>query len=70
MGDSAIDGIVMARRKGYLDISVKAIDALEIGKYQAYRLDTVVNRVSYDRMISSLQLFLQSCHGSLLSLRR
>ena len=63
LGDSAIDGIVMARRKGYLDISVKAIDALEIGKYQAYRLDTVVNRVSYDRMINSLQLFLQSDDG-------
>lgn len=63
LGESAIDGIVMSRRKGYLDVSVKAIDALEIGRDQAYRLETVVNRVSYDRMMNSLQLFLQSDEG-------
>ena len=40
LGDGAIEGIVLARRKGYLDVSVKAIDALEINKGQAYRLDT------------------------------
>ena len=54
-----IDGVVLDRRRGYLDICLKADDAILIDKGAAYRLDAIVNRVTYDRMIQSLQLFLQ-----------
>ena len=63
LGEGAIEGIIVARSKGYLDVSVKALDALEIRRDKTYRLDTVINRVSYDRMINSLQLFLQVEEG-------
>jgi len=60
-----LDGVVLDRRRGYLDICLKGVDAVLIEKRQSYRLDAIVNRVTYDRMIESLQLFLQSGDGVL-----
>ena len=56
-----VDGVVLDRRTYYLDICVKASDALNIesGPHRSYRLDCLVNRVSYDRMMLALQVFTQ-----------
>lgn len=59
LAEEAIDGVVLDRRAKYIDICIPSADAASIDKRLEYRLDHFVNRVSYDRMIQSLQLFLQ-----------
>lgn len=58
----AVDGVVLDRRSRYLEICIKASDAinLEANTGKSYRLDCLVNRVSYDRMLLALQVFTQS----------
>jgi len=58
--DGTIDGVVLDRRNGHLDVCLKAVDALLIDRSKSYRLDSIVNRASYDRMIDSLQVMI-SC---------
>lgn len=53
-----IDGVVLERTFRYLDVCVKASAAASIHFSELYRLDQFVNRVSYDRMVTALQLFL------------
>lgn len=59
LGENAIDGMVIDRRQKYLDIAIQELDSLKLDTYKFYRLDCFVNRVSYDRMIEALQLFLK-----------
>lgn len=58
----AVDGVVLDRRSRYLEICIKASDAinLEASTGKLYRLDCLVNRVSYDRMLLALQIFTQT----------
>ena len=55
---SFIEGIVLDRRSKYLDVCIQSADAISIDYNNDYRLDCFVNRVSYDRMLTSLQLLL------------
>ena len=56
---SYIEGIVLDRRAKHLDICIKSADAIGIRYNEDYRMDCFVNRVSYDRMLNSLQLLSQ-----------
>ena len=62
----AVDGVVLDRRARYLEICIKASDAinLEANTGKVYRLDCLVNRVSYDRMLLALQVFTQSASSN------
>mmetsp|Transcript_572 Transcript_572/g.966 ORF Transcript_572/g.966 Transcript_572/m.966 type:complete len:915 (-) Transcript_572:78-2822(-) len=64
--EKAVEGMVLDRRSKYLEICIKAADAINIdsSKEIAYRLDCFVNRISYDRMLLALQLFTQSATDS------
>lgn len=58
LDDEAIDGVVLDRRQRYIDVTLRTADASRIDRTKRYRLDTMVNRVTFDRMIEALQLFL------------
>lgn len=58
LDDEAIDGVVLDRRQRYIDVTLRTADASRIDRSKRYRLDTMVNRVTFDRMIEALQLFL------------
>lgn len=53
-----IDGVVLERRQRYIDICVPYSNGPFIQRSNEYRLDAFVNRVSYERMLNSLQIFL------------
>lgn len=67
--EDAIEGVVLDRRSKYLDICLKESDALRMTR-RFYRLDSFVNRVTYDRMIEALQLFLSPNSGDSMPLSR
>ena len=54
----SIDGVLLDRRQKYLDICLNNADASRIDTSLRYRLDTMVNRVTFDRQIEALQSFL------------
>ena len=64
LSPSALEGVVLDRRPKYIDISLRGMDSMQIDVSADYRLDCFVNRVSYDRMLESLQLLLQSSVSS------
>lgn len=68
--EDAIEGVVLDRRLKYLDICLKESDALRIDTRRFYRLDSFVNRVTFDRMIEALQLFLSPSSGDSMPLSR
>ena len=68
--EDAIEGVVLDRRSKYLDVCLKESDALRIDTRRYYRLDSFVNRVTYDRMIEALQLFLSPNSGNSMPLSR
>jgi len=68
--EDAIEGVVLDRRSKYLDVCLKESDALRIDTRRYYRLDSFVNRVTYDRMIEALQLFLSPNSGNNMPLSR
>ena len=53
-----VEGVVLERSFRHIDVCFKASSASLIDYSKLYRLDQFVNRVSYDRMINALQLFL------------
>lgn len=64
LSESAIDGVVLDRRGKYLEVCIKSTDASSVDARDVLRLDCFVNRVSYERMIDGLQIFLQSYERS------
>ena len=59
-----VDGVVLRKGRKYINVCVRAVDLINIQKGRKYRLDASVNRISYDRMLDSLQLFLRSELGN------
>jgi hypothetical protein len=57
--NGSIEGVLMERRQRYLDICLSNKEASEINTAIDYRVDSMVNRVTYDRQIDALQHFLQ-----------
>ena len=68
--DDGIDGVVLDRRQKYLDVCLRSSDAAQMAKARGerFRLDTFVNRVTFDRMVEALQLFLQPAGSPLVCL--
>lgn len=64
LSESAIDGVVLQRNQKYLDVCIRTSDTYLLDKKLNYRLDTIVNRITFDRMINALQLFLQPAASS------
>ena len=58
LSDTPLEGILMDRGQKYLDICLSVKDAASIDVFTKYRLDTMVNRVAFDRQIEALQRFL------------
>ena len=58
LSEASIDGVLLDRRPRYLDICLNNADAVRIDTTMKYRLDCMVNRVTYDRQIEALQSFL------------
>ena len=56
--DDGMDGVVLGKGNKYIDLCVRIADMWHVDKGRRYRLDDFVNRVSYDRMLEALQLFL------------
>ena len=54
-----MEGVLMERRQKYLDICLSSKEASSIDTEVKYRVDSMVNRVTYDRQIDALQQFLQ-----------
>ena len=69
--DDGIDGVVLDRRQKYLDVCLRSSDAAQMTKARGdrFRLDTFVNRVTFDRMVEALQLFLQPTGSVFVCLR-
>jgi len=66
LSDDSVDGVVLDRGPRFLDICVKEIEGdrgPEIDLRKTYRLDNFVNRISYDRMMNALLLFVQQGNG-------
>jgi AAA domain len=59
LNGGAIEGVLMERRQRYLDICLSSKEASGIDTALNYRVDSMVNRVTYDRQIEALQQFLQ-----------
>ena len=58
LSPDSIDGVLLDRRQRYLDICLNNSDSNKIDTMMKYRLDCMVNRVTYDRQIEALQTFL------------
>ena len=58
LSPDSIDGVLLDRRLRYLDICLNSADANKMDSIFKYRLDCMVNRVTYDRQIDALQTFL------------
>ena len=58
LSPDSIDGVLLDRRQKYLDICLNNSDSNKIDSMMKYRLDCMVNRVTYDRQIEALQTFL------------
>jgi hypothetical protein len=63
LDDNAIDGMVLDKRSKYIEVAVRSTDADKINSDRMYRMDSFVNRVTYDRMIDALQLFVSNKHS-------
>ena len=59
LSPDSMDGVLLDRRSRYLDICLNNADANKIDTMMKYRLDCMVNRVTYDRQIEALQTFLR-----------
>lgn len=65
LSESSVDGVVLDRGNRFLDVCVKEMEGYgpDVDIRKTYRMDNFVNRISYDRMMNALLLFVQQGNG-------